>query len=130
MSEQSFRGAVPSSLRPLAAALDRAGIGPLILVGGGFALGLGAVVAIALHGGIAGAAMFLLSRFSIVLARLNPHSSRRILTMRSICGAISMAGIPFAFALADASHAIAASFAMLGLLADSAARQGLGAAQI
>ncbi len=104
-----------------AAMLERFGLRPMPLLAGGFVLGIGACGCVALHANFVALALFALNRLSVVLAAQMGHSSTAIRPLNSVLGRIALGSIPFGFALADASHALAASFAMLGIMVEGLA---------
>lgn len=101
--------------------MGAAATAPKSVVAIGFIIGVGAAASIAVHFYFVGLALFLINRASIV-ATLSVGQAAQA---RRALGAIALAAIPFGFALADATHALAASFLVMGLLAETvAARVG------
>ncbi len=89
---------------------------PLSVLLGGFLVGAGAAACLAAHLYLAALALFLINRASIV-ATLSVGDVARV---RRALAAIALAAMPFGFALADMTHAMAASFLLVGLLAETA----------
>jgi hypothetical protein len=107
----------------LAARLERAGVSPAVMSGAGFALGIGACTGLAMHMNFIALGVFAASRLFFLLASQARHRSVAIAVLDSVLGRIALALMPFGFALADANHALAASFAMLGMLVETIAIQ-------
>lgn len=99
---------------PLAQAAQRAaalGLSPAMLLTAGLAIGLAALPSVALGHPWLGLACILLSR---VPALIGAATARDLSAKLS---AIFYASLPFAFALADPSRALAAAFALFGFVA-------------
>jgi hypothetical protein len=105
----------------MAAMLERSGLRPMPLVASGFALGIGACGDLALHANYVALALFALNRLSVVLAAQMDRPSAATRSLNAILGRVALGTIPFGFALADASHALAASFVMLGIMVEGLA---------
>jgi hypothetical protein len=99
---------------PLAQAAQRAialGLSPVMLLAAGLAMGLAALPAIALGHPWLGLACILLSRFPALVGAVTARD------LAARLSAIFYASLPFAFALADPSRALAAAFALFGFVA-------------
>lgn len=113
---------------PLAVAARRLtalGLGADVLTVVGFVIGLGAVAAIAFGHPVAGLALLLASRLCDGLdgavARQEGETALGAF-LDAVLGLIVLAGLPFAFALADPSRALAALFSMFGLAVSGTTR--------
>lgn len=128
MFDTAFRTLIDAPLRFVARRLKTLGVGTDALTVAAFVLGLAAVGAVAVGYPLVGLALFLGNR---LLEGLAGAAAREESTteLGSVLGAafdlIVVAGMPFGFALTDPSRALAASFAMLGLLASGATRLAL-----
>jgi hypothetical protein len=107
----------------IAARLERSGVSAAAMLGAGFVLGIGACAGLALHANFVALGMFVASRLLLLLVSRAAHRSSAVASLYTVLARIALAFMPFGFALADASHALAASFAMLGMLAESIAIQ-------
>jgi len=83
----------------------------------GFAIGLAALPVIVMKMYLPGLALFALSRPVSALAAASARQSGQDEIVVTAFDAICFAGVPFAFALADPSRALAAVFLMFGLAA-------------
>lgn len=101
------------------------GLGADVLTVLGFVIGLGAIAAIAFGHAIAGLGLLLASRLcdglAGALARQEGETALGAF-LDAALDLIVLAGLPFAFALADPSRALAALFAMFGLAVSGVAR--------
>jgi phosphatidylglycerophosphate synthase len=128
MFDTAFRRLIDAPLGLIARRLMAIGVGADALTASAFALGLAAIAVIAVGYPRTGLALFLGNR---LLEGLAGAAARQESTtdLGSVLGQsldlIVVAGMPFAFALADPSRALAASFAMLGLVASGATRLAL-----
>lgn len=99
---------------PLTHAAQRAaalGLSPVMLSAAGLAVGLAALPSIALGHSWLGLVLILLSRVPALAGAVNARD------LAAKLSAIFYAGLPFAFALADPSRALAAAFALFGFVA-------------
>jgi hypothetical protein len=110
-------------LMRVVSALERAGIHPFVLLGVGFASGIAAAAGLALHVNYIALALFVLNRLVAAITPQMKRASPAIATLNFILSRTSLAFVPFGFALADSGHALAASFATVGILIDSLARR-------
>lgn len=104
-------------------ATDKLRLEAVAAAGIGFAVGLSGLPAIG-HGWLwAGLAILLLSRVVFALAgtRAQAGEAAKNLALVAVLKAVSLAGYPFAFALAMPEHAAACAFLMFGLVAAFAA---------
>lgn len=104
---------IPTFLRrhvdPLEAALQRLGVG--VLTGLAMAFGIMAAASIAIHFYLLGLSLFVLNRFTAIVARfLNGVATIPVADL------LIYAALVFAFAIADPSRALAASFLLLGIV--------------
>jgi phosphatidylglycerophosphate synthase len=140
MLNDLLRKLASPSLARTAQPLARRGVGADALTFVGFLLGVGAIPAIARHAYLVGLALLLLNRLFDALDGAVARQTRvtgpgAFLDMT--LDLIVFAGIPFAFALADPSHALAAAFFLFAiavsgatgvLIAELTARRGTGTA--
>jgi hypothetical protein len=115
--------ALRAQMSGIAVRLEGAGVNAAAMLGAGLVAGIAASASIALHANFTALGLFVASRLSFILASHATHRSAAIAVLDSILARIALALMPFGFALADASHALAASFAMLGILVGRIATQ-------
>lgn len=103
---------------------EQFGVSPHALLALGFVLNLGAAAAVVLHANVFA---FVFLAFGIVLMEYSiRHLSATVQPYGLGLSAVGLAIIVFGFALADISHALAACFLVLGLLAERVMRIASG----
>jgi hypothetical protein len=111
MAGFSFQRAFDAPLARAAGRADALGLSAGRLLAAGLLIGLLALPAIALGRFWAGLALILASRAAALVGRVNaPELAAKL-------AAIFFASLPFAFALADPTRALAAAFALFGFVA-------------
>jgi hypothetical protein len=131
LNDPTARSAPPSlpvavlqaQMRDIAARLERAGVSHAVMLGAGFVLGIGACAGLAMHANFIALGMLVTSRLFFLLTSHATYRSSAAAALDPILARIALALMPFGFALADSSHALAASFAMLGMLVETIAIQ-------
>ena len=111
MARLSLTSALDTALARAAGRTAALGVSARLLVLGGFALGLLAIPAIALGRFWIGFALVIAGRASALVGRPNAPE------LAATLAAIVLASLPFAFALADPSRALASCFALFGFVA-------------
>jgi len=111
MARLSLTSALDTALARAAERTATLGVSARLLVLGGFVVGLLAIPAIALGRFWIGFALVVVSRAAALIGRPNAPGPAAILA------AIALASLPFAFALADPSRALASCFALFGFVA-------------
>ena len=111
MARLSLISALDTALARAAGRAATLGVSARLLVLGGFVVGLLAIPAIALGRFWIGFALVVVSRASALVGRPNAPE------LATILAAIFLASLPFAFALADPSRALASCFALFGFVA-------------
>ena len=111
MARLSLTSALDTALARAAARAVTLGVSARLLVWGGFGLGLLAIPAIALGRFWIGFALVIVSRAAALIGRPNAPE------LAATLAAIFLASLPFAFALADPSRALASCFALFGFVA-------------
>jgi phosphatidylglycerophosphate synthase len=123
MLDSSFRKLAAPALSPAAETLAQTGIAADALTAAGLAAGLAAIPAIAIHHYWIGLALLLLNRLFDALDGALARRTRvtgRGAFLDMIADLIVFAGMPFAFALADPSHALAAVFFLFAITTSGA----------
>jgi hypothetical protein len=111
MARLSLTSALDTALARAAERTATLGVSARLLVLGGFVVGLLAIPAIALGRFWIGLALVVVSRAATLVGR--PNASELAATL----AALFLASLPFAFALADPSRALASCFALFGFVA-------------
>jgi len=110
----------------LEALARRVGASPVLPAVAGFLIGIAALPLIALKLAPAGLAVLIASRIAAAAASAAARVGGTFQAPLPVLDAVVLAGVPFAFALADPSRALAAAFLIFGLVAQSASRVALG----
>jgi hypothetical protein len=120
--EFSSRRLTQPLFTPAVEQLARWGISGAVPAWLGLAAGLGGATCIAMQADLGGLAAFGLAQVLLALsAQMSPSNSGRAFELHQAFSPITMAGVPFAFALADPGHAMSASFFLLGACVELAA---------
>jgi len=123
MLDNPLRQLVAPALVPAAGTLARRGLGADALTVIGFVAGLAAIPAIAMHHYWIGLALIFLNRLFDALdgaVARHTHVTGRGAFLDMTLDLIVFAGLPFAFALADPSHALAGAFLIFAIAASGA----------
>lgn len=124
MLDQPLRNLSAPALTPVAAQLARAKLSADLLTVAGFVAGLGACATVATHRYWWGLGLIVLNRLLAgldgPLARLTKTSDLGAF-LEAVFGIIVAASIPFGFALADPTRALAAAFLIFGFVASGSA---------
>ncbi len=110
---ESLHGQFESSLARLRARIVAGGMQPAALIVAAFAISLIALPLIAREYYLVGFAVFLLGRAIDFFAAAGEAGQRRF----TVFNGIAYASVPFAFALADPTRGLAASFLLFGFVA-------------
>jgi phosphatidylglycerophosphate synthase len=128
MLDALLRKFAEPAVAPVAARLARAHVSADMLTFAGFVAGLGAAAAIATHNYWWGLGLIAANRLAAALDGpvARPAQATDLgAFLETVFGIIVAAGIPFAFALADPSRALAAAFLIFGFVASGSASLAL-----